>query len=469
MWKDIILSIIFLALTCTGLLAQSKKWSLENCMQEAYQNNRSLQQKQLGLMREQLNIKQLKASRLPKLATNSQLGWQFGRNIDPTTNSFNTEGIFFQSLALQSTATIYQGGRYQYQQQQIEANKHIVQEEEKQTALQLEMDVTNAYLSVLMAHEKYESNQRIYEASQEQFEQVLRDIELGVRPAKDQLQIKSQLLLEQTALADAKHQLGQSYRYLKFLIGLPQDKAFVVRTDIDVSWGQIAVFDTQKLDANAALMNSPSYRVAQANSNLLHTQAAIIKSAALPTVELFASVGTQFSSAAQRINGYDELMLDQEVVIAGETTVLSAMQAVPRYENDPYFRQAKNNFGQSVGLRLNWTFWDAKANHYERQKQHVKELEATLLVEQEQERFIFEYEQIISRFEATKAALDLAEQSFDAKQELYQIAILNFKSAAISSYELIDAKQKLNQAQTQYIQARYDCLFAYKILKLVLF
>ena len=68
-------------------VAQSTPWSLEKCVNYALQNSLRIKQAQVTLRDGELSLKQGKMSRMPSVNASSGLGAQFGRTIDPFTNS----------------------------------------------------------------------------------------------------------------------------------------------------------------------------------------------------------------------------------------------------------------------------------------------------------------------------------------------------------------------------------------------
>lgn len=75
-------------------LCGQETWSLKKCIQHAVEHNLSLKQSELSVKSAAINLKESKFGRLPNLNAGINPGVSFGRNIDPTTNSFITENIF---------------------------------------------------------------------------------------------------------------------------------------------------------------------------------------------------------------------------------------------------------------------------------------------------------------------------------------------------------------------------------------
>ena len=99
-----------LALVLTNPAFAQDTWSLERCIEYAQDNNITVKQAQANVRTALLSERQAKASRLPNVSASGNVGEQFGRTIDPTTNQFNTVATAFNSLQLNAGITLFSGG-----------------------------------------------------------------------------------------------------------------------------------------------------------------------------------------------------------------------------------------------------------------------------------------------------------------------------------------------------------------------
>ncbi len=447
--------------------AQQTFWSLEECIKQGILHSKDIKQAQLKIAHQDIAVEQQKRSRDPKLFANTQMGWQFGRNIDPTTNRFNNGGIFFQSANIQGSFSLYQGGRIAYAKQQQKANSEAAIADAQQVEFQLKLNITNAFLQVLLAKEKWVLAQKTLNSSQEQSNRISKDIAIGVRPQRDLVNMQAQIAQEKRQLTNTEYQLQEAYRSLKHLIGLTIETTIEIKNTLDQDWEN--AINISKFDLNNnALEAFPAFKAAKARLRALDAEQNGILASQKPTVELFGSIGSQFSSAAKIINGYNEQLVDQQVWLEGQPNTLSIVQKIPNYENNPYSEQVKNNFGQSLGIRATWSIWDGKTNNFARQQASVRKLEAELTIQQQAEWFNYELDKSIRYLKASQTSYALAEQSVETAQKAYDMTLATFTAGGTSAYELLDVKQRLNTAQTALIEARYDCLFAYKIVQTLL-
>src|SRR5689334_19455772 len=82
-------------------------WDLRRCVDYAMANNITVLQADVQARQAALQTKLAKGQQIPTLGFNTQAGYQFGRNIDPTTNLYTNNKVFFQSYTLQAGITLF--------------------------------------------------------------------------------------------------------------------------------------------------------------------------------------------------------------------------------------------------------------------------------------------------------------------------------------------------------------------------
>ena len=99
--------LIFFGGTC---MAQAT-WSLQRCLEHARANNLQIEEARINAFDATVDVKQASQSRYPNLNGNSNYSYNFGRNIDPTTNDFVPTNLGFNSINLSTRIPLYSGGR----------------------------------------------------------------------------------------------------------------------------------------------------------------------------------------------------------------------------------------------------------------------------------------------------------------------------------------------------------------------
>src|SRR5690348_17179315 len=104
--KNFLLACILLT-AASGVHAQQNTWDLRRCVEYAIANSISVKQADVVARTSALNAKLFRAEALPNVGFNTSGGVNFGRSIDPTSDQYTTNSVFFQSYNLQSGITLF--------------------------------------------------------------------------------------------------------------------------------------------------------------------------------------------------------------------------------------------------------------------------------------------------------------------------------------------------------------------------
>ena len=77
--------VLFAALFSINVVAQ-ELWSLEKCIDYAYENNLTIKQSKLDVLAADEDLKQSKLNMLPSLNSGVTQRYNWGRTLDPQTN-----------------------------------------------------------------------------------------------------------------------------------------------------------------------------------------------------------------------------------------------------------------------------------------------------------------------------------------------------------------------------------------------
>ena len=176
--KRYILGILFF-IFCTQINhAQTKKWSLEECIQYAIDHNLEVKQRELNLEEAKLTTSNAKGNFLPNLNGSSSGNYNVGLSPDQTGILTNTNN-FNGTLNLSSSGVIFNGFRntntYKQAQLGVESSLYDLKKIENDISLR----VVNTYLNVLFAKENLEVASVLAAISKKQIEAAKARFEAG--------------------------------------------------------------------------------------------------------------------------------------------------------------------------------------------------------------------------------------------------------------------------------------------------
>lgn len=453
------------------LLAQ-ETWSLRRCIEYARTNSLSLKQAEYGIEMAKLTDKQNVLSRLPNASANTNAGWQFGRTIDPTTNSFNNQTIAFNSMGLNVGATLYSGGRIN---NTIKQGKLDVQAAEKDAAASfnnIALSIANAYLNILLSEEQLENAKRRSSLSQDQLAQTDKLIAAGSLPANDRLDVLAQLANDEQSIVQAQNSIEINYLTLKNLMQIdPQTEmkierpSFVIPPDANpdaLNFGMLynrAVGTQPQVEANELRVKSAEYDVKLARSGYY------------PTLSLFGGIDSRWSGASKL---YEQEITTERI---GQTFYVDLGQGQTELDVEfdspsvkfteldyPYLDQIKDNFGQNIGASLRIPIYSNGINSINVQRAQVGILNAQVQSDLTKQQLKNDVQQAIASAKAARLTLDASQKANDAAKVAFENADKRFRLGTINNLQLLTARNTYDIAETNLSVAKYDYLFRLKIL-----
>ncbi|RLD20514.1 MAG: hypothetical protein DRI69_06135, partial [Bacteroidetes bacterium] len=109
MKRQTILTLISLFFVFT--VSTQDTWTLEECITYALEQSLTVEQAEINLESSIVNQKEAKNARWPSLDASVGSGLNFGRVINPSTNSFETDNSIFSNFWIRSGVSIFAGIR----------------------------------------------------------------------------------------------------------------------------------------------------------------------------------------------------------------------------------------------------------------------------------------------------------------------------------------------------------------------
>jgi len=443
-------SLVLLLVLCLSLPAMAQqKWTLQKCIQYAQENGLDIKRAELNVQDAVYLEKLAEQERLPNLNANSGGGLSFGRRIDPFSNLPVTQRLGYNSVSLSTNVNIYNGGRIKNSIKQSGINKAAAKADYEQSGQNIALDVAVAYLNILLAEDQLENSENQLSLSKTQLEQTDKLINAGARPASDLLDIKAQIAQDEQVIVNRENDVQLAYLNLKQLLELPPDKPFgISRPEITVP--KDADPEAFKLNKvyQKAVNNQPGIRAGELRVEAAKVGIDISKADKLPRLSGFAEVSSNFSSLASRGTGeFTDVLIPQEVVIAGMEQSFEFKQSVENREDTPYFNQIADNFGQAIGLNLTIPIYNRG-----QVKTNIQRAELALKTSEINDQAL--KQQLKENIQRAIADARAGKKNYDAAlrtEEALDIAYLNtdkkFKLGASNTLEFTIASQKTTDQQ----------------------
>ena len=439
-------------------------WDLRRSVDYAMAHNITVLQADVQSRIAVLQTKLAKWQLYPTLGFNTQAGYQFGRNIDPTTNQYTTQKVFFQSYGLQAGITLFNF---------FSIKNNIIATEKDEEAYRLgvgkarndiALNVAAAYLQYLLSIEQSNIAKVQIDQTAAQLSNTRKLVDAGSMPELNAAQLEAQLATDSSNYVTALGTADQNKIQLIALLNLDESSSFSVATpDVD----KIPIPPLSELEPayvyQLAITTQP---LQQSDSLHIVAQEYAVKSARgamYPTLSAFGQLGSNFGNTYQEPIGFQPFS-DTIFTHGGDYLVNSGF--FPTYRKVPYFRQIANiNFSQGIGLQLNVPILNGRQlrTNYERAQLNVENARLQLRADNLtlQQNIYTAYSNAVTaltKYNATTKAVQTQQYTFDLASKRYDIGIL-------STIDYITIQTNLFTAKINQVSAKYDYIFKMKVLE----
>ncbi|WP_367772135.1 TolC family protein [Flavobacterium sp. WC2421] len=426
--------------------AQTKKWTLEECVKYALDHNISIKQTALDSESALIDKKGALGSFLPSVNASASHSWNIGLNQDITTGLLQNKTTQFTSAGASVGVDIYKG--LQNQNTLRKARLSIIVAKYQLTKMQedIALNVANAFLQVLFNKENLKVQNEQLSINGKQLTRSRELVNAGTIPRGDLLDIQATLASDNQKVIAAENSLLISKLSLAQLLQLDSFENFDV------------VDDTMAKDENNILSQEPTaiydkakegrteLKIAQTNLEIAEKNVAIAKGKFQPTLQGFYNFNTRISYA-------DIALRDSNGAVIG-------VQSAP-----PFFNQFSDNKGQSYGVQLNIPIFNgfSARNNVERSKVSLEKSKIVL----EQQNLDLQ-RNVYTAFADAKGALKSHESALvalESRQASYNYAKDKFDVGLMNSFDLNQSQTLLSNAQSEVLRSKYDYIFKIKILE----
>lgn len=275
-----------------------KKWTLQDCIQYAADNNYNINSLKLSKETSSQNYLLAKAALLPSLGASGNFTFNHSGTDVNGDNSINSSG----SAGISSSWTLYNGGYLQNDKAQkkiaIQSADLFLKQGENNAAL----NITQTYLNILLDKENIKYNEDLVKTSEAQLEQIRQKFDVGSAAKKEVIQLEAQLAMDKYNLITSKSTENLDILALKQILLLPSDTAFAIeKPDTLFSLSVLAPLKDVQAEAIDFL---PDIKISQLALESRQLDLSKAKSGYLPKITLSAGAGTSLGNSTNYSIGY---------------------------------------------------------------------------------------------------------------------------------------------------------------------
>ncbi|MFL9843097.1 TolC family protein [Flavobacterium rhizosphaerae] len=430
--KHKIYYLILLVFTAQStVLAQEKKWTLQECVAYALEHNISVRQSELDLKVTEITKKDALGNFLPSANISASHSWNTGLTQNPITGINQQLTTSNTSANASVQVDLYKGLQNQLQFQRakmaILANKYQLQQMKEDVAL----NVANAYLQILFNKENLKVQQQQLQEDQRQRERTQQLLDGGSVPRGDLLDVEATVAADKQRVIESENQLLISRLTLAQLLQLEDFQNFdIVDEGYDMGESEI-MLQTPSTIYQKAKDTQTSIKLAEANLDVAEKDVKIATRAYQPTLGGFYNLNMRATSLI----------------------------------SDPFLDQFWDYKGHTYGFQLNIPIFNGLTvrNNVARAKVALERSE--LAYDQQAldlERNVYtaytDAQGALKAYEAAVSAADAREQALEYANERYEVGLINV-------FDFNQAQTLSVNSQSEVLRTKYDYIFKIKILE----
>lgn len=428
-------------------IGQTKKWTLEQCVDQALNNNIQLKMGALSLDLQKEDIGTAKASFLPSVTGSASHSYSFGSYIGQSGNRISADSQG-NSFGINTSITLYSGNRNRLVLEQAKRNLDVGALELETQKDDISLLVVNYFLNVLFNKENIKVAKEQIVISQKQLSNMSLLIEAGTRPKSDLFESEAGLANDEEKLVTAENNLSLSLLSLAQLLQVSHVDFDTEDVAIQISNASLTQEDTEYI-----YQKSISIRTEIASSELklanTDTDIAIAKTGFLPTVSVGAGVGTS----------YQHSLGDKDVRYIWDE-VEDEYYSIP----NGFGIQLEDNLGYNIGFNVSVPIFNGFRNKINVSKAKIRKEIALYNLEDEKiklrekiERAFVDSKAAMKQYEVSLKSLKSQEESFKNAQQSYSLGVM-------TSFDFDQVRNRMVAAQSTLINAKYNYIFKTKLL-----
>ena len=419
--------------------AQTKTWTLQECIDYAMQNNITLQRAKLQQQSAQEDVKGAKAALLPSLSasTNQSVGyrpWQDAGTTTVTNGTVNTKvdkTYYNGSYGVNAQWTGWNGNRNRNQGKLNQLTAEQAELDAQETANSIQERIAQLYVQILYLTEAVKVNEESLKTARKNEDRGREMVDVGSMSKADLAQLSAQRATDEYNVVEAETQVRNYKLQLKQLLEITDEADFDVAIPEVSDERLLAEIPTLQSVYETALTTRPEIERSQLAIKSSDVSLAIAKAGWLPNISLTAGVSTSTNSLAT--NGWGS--------------------------------QMKSNVNASGGLSVSVPIFDGRSTKTAVNKAKIQQLQAQLDL-QDQQKTLYSNIQGYwlnaltnqQKYRAAGASVESARQSYDLLSEQFRLGLKNI-------VELMTGKDNLLQAQQNQLQSKYQTLYNRQMLE----
>ena len=430
MLKRITVFSLFISLALFHIRAESRLMTLHDCMEYAISKSTKIKIQQADISDKRLEIRDaLLSAFTPVVSASTYAYYNFGRSIDPQTNTYFNQTSFHNSYSLSAYIDLFDGLSAVNNINISKTGLLISQSQEKQIEADICLAVMETYYNVVYYSRLWSVYNNLVEDAELALSLARRQEELGVKGYSDVVQMEADLADRQYDLISTGNMANDHLMRLQALLFWDEEEELIIDQKLPSFLKEN--FNPEMITI-LALDNNPEVKMASWNVENSKRELRVAKWSLLPTVSLYGGWNTSYYTYTG-------------------------------YVSPTYSTQFRNNMGEYVEIGLSVPLYNRLKGISNIQKKKHAYNKARLDLDQKKMDIEIEVRRAVQDCEGASMAYIQSLRKSAVQEEAFRLNQKKLEQGLISPLEF-------QTANNNYLKAKSDemnSLFKYIIKKAV--
>ncbi len=435
--------ILVLALVTFGINVTAQKlWTLEECINYAFENNIEIKQSVLSVNAADMDVAQSKYNLAPSLNASSSHSFGWGRSFDQSANKYASRNTQQSYFTVSSQVTLFNGLQLVNNVRQKQFDYLAEKYNSDKIRNDMSLNVAAGYLQILFTIELAKNAQRQVDISSEQIDRTKKQVEAGAVAKGSLFDIEAQGAADEANLISTKNSVNLAYLDLMQLLDIEANLDFDIEKPSFEIVGSPTLLPADMI-YNKSVMIMPEIKSAEYRVESAERGLSIIKGARSPRLYANGSYGTNFSDQLDQSYipgqpGYGEMISFGDQFKENRNGTLSFGLSIPIF----------NGYQVSTNIKKSKIYFESVNLTLEAEKLRLrKNIEAAYADA------IGAYQTFVSR----QKSVDAFKESFKYTEEKFNVGMVNS-----TDYNVV--KIQLANSESDLASSKFDYIFKTKIL-----
>jgi outer membrane protein len=421
----------------TEISAQQKKWTLDDCINYAIENNIELQRQKLQTQSREADLLTSRMNLLPDLNAGSNLQIANGRSINQD-NAIAFNRNLTNTVGLTSNLVLFNGFA---ELNTIASNKYMRNaglESEKIIRNTLIADLMGQYYQVLYARGLEDASKMQYELSEKQLFRITKMVETGKEAQAKQYEIESQVSADKLSYTIAHNTSSQSVTTLKQMLQLAPGTEFdILIPDLKNQLISDNSFNTDSI-YNLAAEKLPRLKEIEFELMASKKQIAAARGSLAPRLSAGGTVGSYYYN------------------------ILSAKEDVAQ---NSYSKQINGNLSKQITINLSIPIFNNFSTYRNIKLAKIRKSDNDLKLELEKNNLYTDIENACLNYNRGKDEYSAAGSNFEFNTKSFESVEKKFEAGLVDVTTYSIAKTTLFRADTEALRTKLQLLIRKMIIQ----